>query len=318
MRFKATLSRTILLFSVLTASAASVPAQENIAVVATIKPIHSLVAAVMAGVGKPALIVKGNSSPHSYSLRPSDASALEAADVVFQVGLRLETFLQEPLSTLSGNATIITLSDNPGINLLKMRKPGMLRNYTSDPSNQEHLHDHHHEIFDPHIWLSPSNAIAMLHDIADVLSKHDHANSSRYEENAAKEHKLLTNLESKISIELSVLEKRPFIVFHDAYQHFEVAFGLNAAGSISINPQIQPEAYRLTRIKRALADFTHACIFIEPQFNPKLVTAITSNINTKIAELDPIGTNLEKGPGLYPAMMRKMASAFTDCLTPSR
>src|SRR5690606_37327871 len=68
-------------------------------VVATTKPIHALVAAVMGDLGAPQLIVRGGASPHTYSLRPSDASALEAADVVFWTGHGFELFLEDSIET---------------------------------------------------------------------------------------------------------------------------------------------------------------------------------------------------------------------------
>ena len=66
-------------------------------VVASIPPIHSVVAGVMEGVGEPELLVPGGASPHSYAMRPSEARALSEADVVFWVGEPVETFLEEPL-----------------------------------------------------------------------------------------------------------------------------------------------------------------------------------------------------------------------------
>jgi zinc transport system substrate-binding protein len=59
-------------------------------VVVSIKPIHSLVASIMQGVGEPALIVEGAASPHTYSMKPSNASALEKANVIFWVGHGME------------------------------------------------------------------------------------------------------------------------------------------------------------------------------------------------------------------------------------
>ena len=87
-------------------------------VVATIKPLHSLVAAVMGDLGSPTLIVQGGASPHTYSLRPSDAAALEAADVVFWTGHGLELFLEDSIGTLAPNATVVELSQARGIQLL--------------------------------------------------------------------------------------------------------------------------------------------------------------------------------------------------------
>ena len=76
------------------------PAAAAPEVVASVAPIHSLVAAVMAGVGEPKLLVPPGASPHAYSLRPSEARALAGADIVFRVGPGLETFLDKPLAAL--------------------------------------------------------------------------------------------------------------------------------------------------------------------------------------------------------------------------
>ena len=69
-------------------------------VVVTIKPIHSLVAAVMGETGTPKLLVEGTASPHTYALRPSDAKALHGADVFFRVSEGLEPFTAKVVRAL--------------------------------------------------------------------------------------------------------------------------------------------------------------------------------------------------------------------------
>ena len=106
-------------------SAGAPVAAAEIDVVASIKPVHSLVAGVMEGIGEPVLLVKGTGSEHSYSLRPSEARALEQAEVVFWVGETMETFLLKPLHALAGNAKVIELWRVPGLTLLATREGGM-------------------------------------------------------------------------------------------------------------------------------------------------------------------------------------------------
>ena len=84
-----------------------VRAKEPDGVVVSIKPIHSLVAAVIGDTGTPHLIVKGNASPHAYALKPSDADALQRARVVFWVGPELENFLERSIDTLARNAEVV-------------------------------------------------------------------------------------------------------------------------------------------------------------------------------------------------------------------
>src|SRR5665213_1969117 len=90
-------------------------------VVASIKPIHSLIAGVMAGVGVPALIVPGAASPHTYTLRPSDARKLETARIVFWVGPSMESFLAKPLDALAGHAERVELDRAAEVTVLPAR-----------------------------------------------------------------------------------------------------------------------------------------------------------------------------------------------------
>ena len=71
----------------------SLAARAEVNVVASIKPVHSLVAAVMDGVGTPGIIVDGAGSPHTYALKPSQAQMLEKADVVFWIGHEIEALV---------------------------------------------------------------------------------------------------------------------------------------------------------------------------------------------------------------------------------
>ncbi|MCH9019344.1 MAG: zinc ABC transporter substrate-binding protein, partial [Proteobacteria bacterium] len=93
-------------------------------VVASIVPVHAIVAAVMAGVAAPALVVKRGGSPHAYALRPSDARALAQANLVFWMGEGLETFLAKPLAALADTARVVTLTDAEGIRHLPVRAGG--------------------------------------------------------------------------------------------------------------------------------------------------------------------------------------------------
>src|SRR5690606_41728151 len=103
------------------AAAGPASAAEGPSVVASIKPIHSLVAAVMGEVGKPTLIVEGAASPHSYALRPSQAAEIAGADLVFWVGPELETFLRAPLDAIAGSVRTIRLDQSAGLTLIDLR-----------------------------------------------------------------------------------------------------------------------------------------------------------------------------------------------------
>ena len=152
-------------------------ADSNLNVVVSIKPFHSLVSGVMLGVDRPKLLLRGNFSPHSYSLKPSDAKKLQYADLLFWGGETLEGFLAKPISSLSKNAEVFSIL---GINGLKLRsfraeshigKSDNSESYSQNmPKNQVAKHK---AAVDPHIWLDPENAKVITQKTVQILSDFD-------------------------------------------------------------------------------------------------------------------------------------------------
>jgi zinc transport system substrate-binding protein len=307
-------------------------------VVATTKPVHSLVAAVMGELGTPALIVKGAASPHTYSLRPSDAGELEAAGVVFWTGHGMELFLEGSIETLAPDASIVALSEAPGIVLLPTREGGAFEAHDDEGEGhgheaegrgheaeehegeehehegEEHDHDAHGER-DMHFWLDPANAALMVSAIAETLAAADPENAQTYAANAARERAALEALTVSLDARLAPVRDKPFIVFHDAYQYFERRFGLSVAGSITVTPDSQPSARRVDELRNKLVSAGAVCVFAEPQFEPAIVQTIIAGTPARGGTLDPEGAGLSEGPGLYATLVEDIAEALIDCLS---
>ena len=254
-------------------------------VVVSIAPLHSLIAGVMAGVAAPTLLVPGGASPHGGALRPSDARALQAADVVFWVGPGLERFLEKPLATLTGRARVIALAEMLGL-----------------------------DEADPHVWLDPANARAMVETAATVLAEADPGNADAYRANAARLRARLDALDRDLAARLAPVRDVPYLVFHDAYRHFEARYGLTRVGAVARNPEIPPGARRLSHIRRLISESGVACLFTEPRSPPALARAVTGGAPVRIAVLDPLGAALAPGPEAYFALMRALADDLAACL----
>ena len=114
----------------------------NVAV--DIAPVHSLVARVMEGVGSPDLIVQPGASPHEYNLRPSEAAALQEADLVFWIGEDLTPWLEGAIETLADGATVTTLLESDGTVLLDFRENALFEAHDHGDED-DHGHDDHAE-----------------------------------------------------------------------------------------------------------------------------------------------------------------------------
>ena len=308
--------RRLLLASGLFAAACGLAAPAALAtevtVVASIEPVHSLVAAAMQGAGTPHLIVQGGSSPHAYSLKPSDAAALQEAAVVVWVGEGLEAFLEPAIETLSDEARVVELAEAPGLTTLPYREGGTWDAHDDEHESEEH--EHGHDDIDMHLWLDPENAKAMVNAVAAALIEADPDNSGIYTANARIMAYRLDQLIEETEYDLAPVKDVPFVVFHDAFQYFDTRFGLNNVGSITVNPEQQPGAQRLQQIRARIADLGARCVFAEPQFEPRLVQVAVEGTEARTGTLDPLGADLPDGPELYFELMRRNAAALKACL----
>lgn len=287
--------------------AAVTPAVAAPAVVVTVKPLHSLVAAVMRDVAAPALLIDGAASPHGFALRPSQARMLQDADAVFWVGPALERFMVRPLETLPRRARVVALL--PAVSGLPYRG-GAIRSGAAE--EREHRHDDH--ATDPHFWLDPLRAKAVVPEIVRTLAALDGANAARYEANGKALAAALEALNARLQARLAPVRKVPFLVFHDAYQYLEARYGLGAVGAVALDPERQPGARHLAEIRRRAARGEVRCLFGEPQFPPALLTTIARETGVRVAILDPLGASVPPGPDAYFRIMEALADSLAGCL----
>ena len=324
-----------LIFSILSILTFFTPANAEIKVVASIKPIHSLVSYLMDGIGKPDLIVDGYASPHGFAMKPSHAKMLQNADLIFWVGEDLENFLEKPLGSIAKKAEKIELINSHDLQVLKFRE----RNIFDEHDDHDHGHkkkkkddhddhddhghkkkddhdDHGHEghahgEYDPHIWLDPINAKAMLNEMAEHLIENDPKNKAKYKSNLAKALQEIDKLTIDVMTDLS--SSVSSIVFHDAYQYFEERFNVKVLGAFTVNTDVMPGAEQLAEIREIIEHDKVSCVFSEPQFNPDIIKAVAKDMKIKTGVLDPLGATLDPGKDLYFNLIRNMSASFKGC-----
>ncbi|MFZ0850689.1 MAG: zinc ABC transporter substrate-binding protein [Hyphomicrobiaceae bacterium] len=291
------------------------PAAAAPRVVVTIKPLHGLVAEVMAGVGSPRMLVKGAASPHVYALKPSDIGELHAADIFFRASSATEPFSSKIAESLPPHVDVVTLQEAPGVVLLERRAGAGF-----EPHADGRRHGHGSAkttAFDGHIWLDPDNAKAMVDRIEHVLSAKDPANAGIFRANAAALKHKLDALSAELQQALHPLAGKPYVVAHDAFQYLERRFGLNVVGAVSLSPDVAPSAKRLSELRRKILSLGAICVFAEPQVDKRLIENLTEGTLARTGTLDPEGFALEPGPNLYFTLMRKLAKDLRACLLAS-
>ena len=321
-------------------------------VIADIPPVHSLAAMVMDGVGTPDLLLPPGASPHEFSLRPSDAASLQAADLVLWVGPNLTPWLEETKSSLAPDAMSLELFSVAGTLHLPFRETPVFALSKDDDHDHDHDHGHDHGAEhddehgdehsaenkddhdhdhgeehsaghddhghdhseeDPHAWLDPVNAGLWLEAIADALGEIDPDNAQTYRANALDAKTKIETMTTDIDADLAAVGDISFVVYHDAYQYFENRFGLQTRGAIAIGDATDPSAARVDAVRDMVSDNNIACVFAEPQFNPSLINAVFEEADVKVGVIDPVGSLLEPGPELYPQLLSEMTQALAGC-----
>jgi zinc transport system substrate-binding protein len=273
-------------------------------VVASIRPLHSLISGVMEGVGEPELLVK-NFSPHTFSLSPLDMKILDRADIVFWIGESLEGSLLKPLHALKKDSLV--LIELPGLKLLHQREGHHWH-------HDHHEGHHHHGGIDPHIWLDPDNAIVMIKAIQEKLSTLDSNHKSLYEKNTQKLILKLKELKKDLSSDLKGLDQAHFLVFHDGYHYFENAFHLQAAGAFTANPEVPLSLKKLLEIKKLVETEKIICLFAEPQFSSSVPQRVSKDLGISLGVLNYLGVQSQDPKQSYFDMMTQLAKSFKQCL----
>lgn len=291
-------------------------------VVATIKPIHSIAANVMAGVAEPRLLLDAAVSEHTAQLTPSQVEAMQNADLIVVVGENLEAFLHKALENPEiAQKKLFEAGELPGLKLLPVRSGGLWEpHHHGEEEGHEREeaagedHDHEHGGNDPHIWMDPENVKLIAHELAKTLGDLDKENAAKYAANADKFASDLDALSKDLDSAVKPVRDKRYIVFHDAYQYFETRFGMAPAGSITVNPEVMPGARRIKEIHDRITETNAVCVFAEPQFEAKYVETVIEGTKAKASVLDGLGAREPAGPGAYAGMMHKFVTALTSCL----
>ena len=311
-------------------------ALETKGVITTIQPINSLVSAVIGNTGKTISLIPAEISPHEFKLKPSDAKKMQEGNIIFYISKHLESDVVKVFDNLPKNIKIVDLLEETGIEHLSIRDNEAWERHDhhghddhddhdkhskkhDDHDHDKHAkkhddHDDHQTKDDVHIWLSPDNAIKIINKANKVLSLYYPQNAKIYDENTKIMIDKINKLRAELTKDLAPIKDKPYVVFHDAYQYFEKAFGLNAVGSVALEGDIASSPKQVSYIKEKIVKLKASCVFQEPQFDSKLVKIVVEGTNAQIGTLDPLGVGIKDEKDFYLQLLRNMAKSLKECL----
>ncbi|VAW73491.1 Zinc ABC transporter, periplasmic-binding protein ZnuA, partial [hydrothermal vent metagenome] len=276
-------------------------------VLVSIKPLHSLISHITAGISKPELLLSQQQSAHHFQLRPSQKRMLNRADVFFYSSDNIEGFVPA-LKGSTDNIQFIQLAQTPGIKTLAARS----LHAHGDSHREAHSSEHAH--IDGHIWLSIENALRFSQYAAKILSDIDPQHSAHYQKNLTNLILKLKKLRKSNLQLLHSIRDEPLLFYHDAYQYFELENKLTQSHFITTGPEHVPGIKRIRALRQLIKTQNIRCIFYEPPNIPPLLDTLAEDRPVKFAALDPVGSQLPPGKPHYFKLMRQTAQTLYSCL----
>lgn len=226
------------------------------------------------------VLVPPGSSPHNYSVLPSQMKDLSKSKAWLQVGLlTLEDALKDKLADLNKNTTIVNCSE------------GIIPIAGTEHAEEGHEHAAN-EAFDPHIWLAPVEVKIIARNTLNALKTGFPQHASSFEANYTRFITHIDSISALIDQKLAPLKNRNILIFHPALAYYARQFGLTQIALELDGKEPSP------RHMKEIVDLAHEqnihVIFIQKEFDPAFARQLSLEIDGKAVIIDPLDYNWEK------------------------
>ncbi|MEN8132846.1 MAG: SCO family protein [Pseudomonadota bacterium] len=272
----------------------SVQAADNLRVVVSIKPIHSILAGLMEGTEAPELLIGGGQTPYDFTLTEQQHEMLKSADMLFWVGPELEASLVQPIREMGLRTQVIELLSNPAIKILPSR------------------FDEHRR--DPFFWLDNRNIIILLNDLSLLLQEADPARAHVYTRNRRKIMQRLSRIDREYEYDYRGLKAGLAVQYYDTLQYFEQAYALTVLDHVTQSPRQKVDAVSLLKVRQQIINGEAVCLLTERGMPIKHLDLLTDGQDVNVGELDSLGSHLPAGEDLYFDLMRHNTDTIKRCL----
>lgn len=305
--------RLVLTALLLFSAAAALPARAQdepaaLNVVATFSVLGDFVAQVGGERVNLTTLVPAGGDPHTFEPSPADSVALADADLIFEIGLGFESWLDDMVSASGTQARRVVLTE--GLDLLP-----------AAPHEGED-EDHADEEFDPHVWLDPQRVMAMIATIQDALIEADPAGEDSYRLNAENYVRELEMLDAELEAAFGLVPEasRQLITSHEAFAYLGERYGFTVDSVLGITTEsADPPAAALAAIIDRIRASGVPAVFPETAVNPSLIEQIAADADVSVGQplFDVLGEPGSDGE-TYLAMMRHNALAIVSALAPAQ
>lgn len=288
-----------LLYAAPYATPPSFSGQEKINVTVTIEPLAEFVEKVGGNRVKVSTLIPPGASPHTYEPKPSQMTALSNADALVKVGTDIEFEINWVNKLQRLNRAVEVIDCSKGIKLI-----------TPEPDNGASGASSHKKGIrggEPHIWLSPRNAIKMVENIYEGLAEIDPSSRGYYEKNKDAYQEKLSRLDAYIRTRLSDGRTRGFIVFHPSWTYFAREYGLE---QVSIERRgRKPTTKQMIRVIRRAKKMGIGVVIASPEFNRSSAEAVAKAVGGRVVLISPLARD-------YVTNLKRLTLAISPVISP--
>lgn len=279
----------------------SLTAGQKLKVLATTTIVADLVRRVGGNAIDLTTLLPVGSDPHSFEPTPQDIATASNAQVIVANGLGLEQFLLRMVDTAGGQIPVVSLADGIA------------------PRELAAEDAHNHGGVDPHVWVTPANAVIMVKNAEQALSTLDPANAAAYHANAERYTAELTDLDTWVQAQIDSIppENRELVTDHRTFGYFADRYGLKLIGAVvpAYSTNAEPSAQEMARLQDAIRSLGVKAVFVGATVNPALSKQVAADSGIKLI---PLYTGSLGGPGSgaesYIDYIRANTSAIVDGL----
>lgn len=270
-RLSIILAGLVLLFT-LVGCGSTKESSKEFTVMTSFYPMYAFTKAIVGDSGKVEMMTPPGMEPHDYEPSAKEMAKMVNADAFVYNNDHLETWFPKAKANLTQTKII---NASAGIHLLKQ----------TDDKNTE---------IDPHIWLSPKEAIHEVENIRDGLCKANPKEADTFKKNATAYLKKLHQLDRDYQRTLAHTKDKTIVTQHMAFSYLAHDYGLKQLSIMGLSEDQEPTASHLADLKKAMKEQNIHYICVESNANNKVAKTLAEETNSTLLSLNPLESLTDK------------------------
>ncbi len=267
---------------------------DELKVVVSIKPIHSVVSGLMKGIGTPELLIQGQETPYNPQLNKRQIQQLDDASLIIWIGAELESALALKLKNQPESVKVIELLSSPNLKILPSRYNPKLR--------------------DPFFWMDDRNIMILLDELTHLMIEIDPDRAHIYSKNRLEMLIPLRRIDKEYEYGYRGLKAGLGVLYYDTLQYFEQAYALKTLNQVTGGVNDDIDAANLLKVRERIINHEAACLFIDKSMPSDNLALLTNGQEINVGNLDVLAKGFKAGEDLYLKMMQYNTDIIKQCL----